>query len=93
MSNQSINSAPGEAEENALHLISIESNSSSTPARGLLANTGGTETTREALITLNSPPLEAFDLPFPLSFLSFFDFLDGVALDGPGAAACFRFLD
>ena len=35
------------------YLITIESNISSAPARGLLANTGGIETTSDAFTSLN----------------------------------------
>lgn len=71
------------------YLMTIESNISSTPARVLLANTGGIERTRDAFATLNSLPL-AFDLPLSFFlFLSFLCFFNGSG--GSGATACFRF--
>ena len=85
-------SSSGQSRCKARYLINIESNNSSTPARGLVANTGGMETIKEALINLNALSPLPFDLPFPLSFLIFFDFLDRVALCGSERVACFRFL-
>lgn len=58
--------------------MSIESSISSTPPRGLLANTGGIDTVSAVRTTENSEAARA--LPF-LSFfaLSFFDFLEACA--------------